>query len=117
MINAASGLRMFDFGTNCSTVARVDSRPFEETCNQAKYGQDDPPTYDLSHVTAKAAIMEGARLRLGRCYAPTSRGQGRCCEHRIVSTCKCCVAVLWIPCCMTAPVAALNAAAAAPRKP
>jgi hypothetical protein len=52
------GLRMYDFGGDCGR-AGSDPKPYEETCNQARYGQDEPPTYDLSKVTARAAIFEG----------------------------------------------------------
>lgn len=37
----------WDYGTNCSVA-----RPFEETCNQQKYGSMRPPEYDLSKITA-----------------------------------------------------------------
>ena len=30
-----------------------------ESCNLAKYGQRDPPQYDLTRVTAKTAVFEG----------------------------------------------------------
>jgi hypothetical protein len=58
---SASGLRMYDFGTNCSSTLNIQKQAFQETCNQAIYGQEDPPKYDLSMVTARAAILEGAR--------------------------------------------------------
>jgi hypothetical protein len=37
----------WDYGTNCSIGA-----PFQESCNQMKYGSLKPYVYDLSKVTA-----------------------------------------------------------------
>jgi len=47
---------MYDYGSTCPGDK---PKPFQETCNQAKYGQDSPPTYDLGQVTTKAAVFEG----------------------------------------------------------
>ncbi|WIA20838.1 hypothetical protein OEZ85_005189 [Tetradesmus obliquus] len=38
----------FDHGTNCSHR----NRPYDETCNQQRYGSLQPPEYDLSQITA-----------------------------------------------------------------
>lgn len=56
---AAAGLRMYDFGTDCDKKPASKGRAFEESCNQAKYGQEDPPGYDLSQVTCPAAVFAG----------------------------------------------------------
>lgn len=60
MLHAGVGLRMYDFGTNCGKEPGFKKKAFDETCNQAKYGQEDPPLYDLSQIKGvKAAIFEG----------------------------------------------------------
>lgn len=47
-LNAADlEFKAWDYGTNCSIGA-----PFQETCNQMKYGSLQPYVYDLSKVTA-----------------------------------------------------------------
>lgn len=51
---------MYDFGTDCDMQSRQRNNVVSETCNQAMYGQTVPPQYDLSRVTARTAIMEGA---------------------------------------------------------
>lgn len=58
LFRSATGLRTYDFGANCS-VPEGGPRPYQETCNQAKYGQEQPPAYDLSKVTTKAAVFAG----------------------------------------------------------
>lgn len=55
---------MFDYGTNCE-LQSAGPGAFRESCNQARYGQPDPPAYDLSRVTARAALLEGARAAGG----------------------------------------------------
>ena len=51
---------MYDFGTNCSRVGDAGPAPFQESCNQAMYGQDDPPQYNMKQITANAVIFKGA---------------------------------------------------------
>lgn len=61
MMKAGNGLQMYDFGTDCGKEPAFKRRAFDETCNQAKYGQEDPPLYDLSNIKGvKAAIFQGA---------------------------------------------------------
>ena len=57
---------MYDFGSNCSGLAGGFLKGY--TCNQAKYGQDEPPAYDLGEITVKAAMLdsEWRRRRRGR---------------------------------------------------
>jgi hypothetical protein len=55
----SSGLWMYDFGTDCDLSSRTRDNSTSETCNQAKYGQRDPPKYDLKQVKARAAVFEG----------------------------------------------------------
>ncbi|KAI8477465.1 MAG: Alpha/Beta hydrolase protein [Monoraphidium minutum] len=56
-VQKAEGLVMFDYGTDCPGD---NPKPYRETCNQARYGQDTPPVYDLSNVVARAAVIQGA---------------------------------------------------------
>lgn len=77
MAESASGLRHFDYGTNCSRVAAGEGggpAPFQESCNQAKYGQLSPPAYDLRNIRAKVALFQGgpAGGALGRGPAESS---------------------------------------------
>jgi len=55
----ANGLWMYDFGTDCNLNSPRRNKTLSETCNQARYGQLQPPQYDLSQVTARTAIFEG----------------------------------------------------------
>lgn len=75
LYHAGDGLIMFDSGTNCS-MPEGGPQPFQESCNQAKYGQEQPPTYDVSRVTTKAAIFEGARARGRGGMVRAGRGYG-----------------------------------------
>ncbi|KAI8473215.1 MAG: Alpha/Beta hydrolase protein [Monoraphidium minutum] len=60
MMNSSSGLRMFDYGTDCHKSPATGRAAFQESCNQAMYGQEEPPTYDLSQVKGvKVAIFQG----------------------------------------------------------
>jgi hypothetical protein len=61
---------MFDYGSVCDGPSVHG--PYQETCNQAKYGQEVPPLYDISRVTTKAAVMYGERQP-----AQGSKGPGR----------------------------------------
>ena len=69
---------MYDFGTRCISMAEAatDAR-LEETCNQAKYGQTEPPFYDLSKVTVKAAVFEGVCACMRGGPAPGAWGAAR----------------------------------------
>ncbi|GBF95229.1 lipase [Raphidocelis subcapitata] len=58
MWHGRRGLQMFDFGRACPGSSGSDPKPYSETCNAAKYGQDSPPAYDLSRVTTKAVVLE-----------------------------------------------------------
>ncbi|KAI8469963.1 MAG: Alpha/Beta hydrolase protein [Monoraphidium minutum] len=58
MLGDYSGLGMYDFGAKCPAGPKPPP-PFQETCNQAKYGQAGQPYYDISKVTAKAAVLHG----------------------------------------------------------
>jgi len=55
MVSKELRFQRYDYGTNCSLA-----RPFEETCNQAKYGSLLPPEYDLSKITAPVVSLTGA---------------------------------------------------------
>ncbi|KIY93903.1 hypothetical protein MNEG_14059 [Monoraphidium neglectum] len=57
MFHTANGILMYDFGQNCSES--WTQQPFQESCNQAKYGFDTPLQYDLRKVSAPAALFEG----------------------------------------------------------
>ncbi|KIZ02314.1 Lipase member M [Monoraphidium neglectum] len=63
MHRSGRGLEMFDYGSVCDGPSVHG--PYQETCNQAKYGQEVPPLYDISRVTTKAAVMYGADDLLG----------------------------------------------------
>lgn len=52
MVSKELRFQRYDYGTNCSLA-----RPFEETCNQAKYGSLLPPEYDLSKITAPVILF------------------------------------------------------------
>lgn len=52
MVTKELRFQRYDFGTNCSIA-----QPFEETCNQQKYGSLTPTEYDLSKVTAPVVIF------------------------------------------------------------
>ncbi|KIZ02804.1 lipase, family member K [Monoraphidium neglectum] len=54
-----SGLRMWDYGTECAKSPGFERKAFQESCNQAKYGTTTPPEYDLRQITAPAAIFQG----------------------------------------------------------
>ena len=56
MMQAADGVRMFNFGSECPGP---NPQPYQETCNLAKYGEPDPPKYDYCNIDVKAAIMIG----------------------------------------------------------
>ncbi|KAI8477459.1 MAG: Alpha/Beta hydrolase protein [Monoraphidium minutum] len=56
MLTRGAGVAMFDFGTACPGP---DPKPHRETCNQARYGQDAPPGYDMTQVTTKALVLHG----------------------------------------------------------
>ena len=60
MLSDERGMAMFDFGTQCP-AADQPPVPYQETCNQAKYGELEPIRDDLSKVTVKAAVLHGAR--------------------------------------------------------
>lgn len=57
----------YDFGTNCSIA-----KPFEETCNQQKYGSLMPTEYDLSKITAP--VVSGVFGRTLCCFRPKCTG-------------------------------------------
>lgn len=58
MWHARRGLQMFDYGQTCPGTSSSGPKPYLESCNAAKYGQDSPPLYDISRVTTKAAVLE-----------------------------------------------------------
>ncbi|KAI8477467.1 MAG: Alpha/Beta hydrolase protein [Monoraphidium minutum] len=64
MYHTRNGIYMYDFGENCS-ASWTQQIPFEESCNQAKYGFDTPLMYDVGKVTAPAALFEGADDLMG----------------------------------------------------
>jgi hypothetical protein len=49
-------LAAFDYGTTCRTFLDLP-RP----CNQAVYGQLEPPTYDLSAIRTPLVLFTGVR--------------------------------------------------------
>jgi hypothetical protein len=68
LFHRGGGLYMYDFGTDCGKmVARganaagepPAARDWGESCNQAVYGQEEPPGYDLSSIRVRAAVFEG----------------------------------------------------------
>ena len=86
LYHRAAGLAMFDFGANCTRPGGAAGAPFQESCNLAKYGQRDPPQYDLTRVTAKAAVFEGeADLMATREDVALARSQWRARVVRDVS--------------------------------
>jgi hypothetical protein len=64
MARRPGALRMYDYGADCRPDWKggrgsPGTAGQSGVCNRAKYGADDPPTYDLSRVTAPVAIFAG----------------------------------------------------------
>ncbi|KAI8462398.1 MAG: Alpha/Beta hydrolase protein [Monoraphidium minutum] len=64
MCRNGRGPEMYDFGTDCGSE-RTAAHQYRETCNQARYGQDAPPRYDLSQVKTTAAVLYGDIDQMG----------------------------------------------------
>ncbi|GBF88601.1 lipase [Raphidocelis subcapitata] len=60
MYHTRNGIYMYDYGENC-TIDHALAKPFQESCNQMKYGVDTPTQYDLGRINKKlkAIVLHG----------------------------------------------------------